>query len=215
MLAFKTLMQRYAQPSTEIDDIDAPEPSPVYVSRQCSADGCRQKARKGGRHCKKHNTTCVLRHYARKKSTINQKRRAATKDRPEAKRAADIARAKLYVALSRGKLEKRPCVRCGRTDVTAYIAEPAQWSKVVWVCREDRAGVVEGIVCRERERQAMMEQRKRMEHGVAAFRELPEDVQAAIRDKASRAPIPRLGRTLTEDSPLFLQRLVTEVERLT
>ena len=78
--------------------------------------------------------------HERYRKERNARRHTRADDRDETARAKDSVRAKLLVAISRGKLTKAPCVVCGGYDeLTAYIADPARWHEVVWVCRDHRA----------------------------------------------------------------------------
>ena len=65
---------------------------------------------------------------------------------------------------------------------------------------------------RERELRERDAYAVRRDAALAVFDALPADVQAAIRERAARGP---MGLTLSAESPLFLQRVVAEVEQLT
>ena len=79
------------------------------------------------------------RSHARHRTVRNLHRRDRAAGRDDDTQARDNARAKLGVTLARGTIVKEPCLVCGgRTNVTAYIANPALWREVLWVCREHR-----------------------------------------------------------------------------
>ncbi len=194
----------------EIDDL---APPPRQFVRTCSAKDCPRIACPGAWYCKQHNAAAAQAWRARNRTSHKAKRREVAANRTEEARAADNARAKLAVYIARGKISRQPCIepRCASDDVTAYIADPAQWRTPTWVCRDHRHATVEDMERRERELQNRDAYAVRRDVALAIFDALPADMQAAIRERAARGP---MGLTLSPESPLFLQRLVAEIERL-
>jgi hypothetical protein len=110
----------------------------LEVKRRCARAQCGRQARAGGRYCCGCFAEASRSSHARHRRERNARRRDRSALRDASARARDCARAKLYVAISRGKIRKDVCSVCGRDEVTALIADPARWWEVVWICREDR-----------------------------------------------------------------------------
>lgn len=202
-----------ARPGIFSDDIiDDFTPSPPRFVRLCCAKGCRENARLGGRYCKQHHAGASRDRHERQRTVINAKRRDDAAKRTDEERIADTARAKLAMALKRGKLMRSHCVVCGSSKTTAYIADPVQWRTVIWVCRDHRGQLVDDIVDRERQLRKRNEQAARREHFLVIFNQLPANLQATVRDCASRDPFGI--RPLTEEAPLYWHQLIRETEKL-
>lgn len=167
-----------------------------YAERPCGRANCAEKRRSGGRYCGSCFAAANRRSHTTHRRERNARRRDRAARRDESARAQDCARAKLYVAISRGKLKKEPCVKCGSHEVTALILDPARWREVVWICREDRG---EEIV-----RRPPVDAKER-ESVLAAVAALPRDVRERLYDVAARGPA---GIRLAADAPLFIMRLI-------
>jgi hypothetical protein len=202
-------MGQNRQQAHVIDEIEPP--APLRRKRRCCTKGCEKPARIGAATCNECNAAAFRRWHKKNRAKLKAKRRTAAMHRSEGARAADSARAKLAMAIKRGKLRKGACVECGSPRVTAYIADPAQWQSVVWVCRDHRSAVIHGIEDRARQHREREAQTLRRERLLAAFDALPPDVQATIRERAARGP---MGLLLTPEAPLYQQRIVDEVDRL-
>jgi hypothetical protein len=173
--------------------------------RRCGRTECAEKRRSGGRYC----GGCFAAANRRSHATHRRERNARRRDRAALRnnwtRASDCARAKLYVAISRGKLKKEPCVKCGSEKVTALILDPARWADVVWICREDRGEELARRLGSEAalgENVAWMKERAAV---LAAVASLPNDVRTRLYDIAARGPS---GIKLASDAPLFIMRLI-------
>lgn len=193
---------------------DPPAPLPLRPTRPCDVENCSEVARTGGRRCRAHHRLDVRKWRSQNTTTIKARQRDVAADRDGDKRAADSARAKVAMALKRGKITKGFCLepRCARTEVTAYIADPAKWREIVWVCRDHRDELIRGIVERERARTKRDAWKTKREWAVSVFGTFPPEEQAAIRTLAARNPVFR-DRELAVDSPLYLSKLVSEVEK--
>lgn len=173
--------------------------------RRCGRADCAEKRRTGGRYCGDCFAAANRRSHATHRRERNARRRDRAAVRNDWARARDCARAKLYVAISRGKLKKAPCVKCGSDEVTALILDPARWREVLWICREDRD---EQIACRlagpvfPGEHAAWTKER---EAALAAIAALPIDTRERLYDIAARGPA---GIKLSADAPLFSMRLI-------
>jgi hypothetical protein len=203
---------RKIAPIDPLDDISAPPPS--RFAKPCGIENCPDVARPGGWRCRAHHRLDVRQWRSQNTTTIKARRRNTAAARDEDKRVADSARAKVAMALKRGKITKGLCVepRCASAEVTAYIADPTKWREIVWVCRDHRAAVVEGIAERERARVKQDAWKTKREWALFVFETLPPGLQAEIRTLARRNPIFR-DRVLEVDSPLYLSKLVSEVEK--
>jgi hypothetical protein len=114
---------------------DLPELPASRSIKLCDVENCREAARPGGWRCCAHHRLEVRRWRSRNHTTINARRRNVAADRDGDKRAADSARAKVAMALKRGTIARGHCTVCGSLKTTAYIADPAKWREIVWVCR--------------------------------------------------------------------------------
>jgi hypothetical protein len=193
----------------EIDDLTPPPP--LQIMRPCSVPGCRHRARAGASECRECNAAKQARWYERNRGKKLHQRRTAAQYRDHQEKLADSARAQLYVYLSRGKIKRGSCVECCSAKVTAYIPDPTQWRKVVWVCRDHRTAVVEGIVDRERQLRERDDRATRREQLFAVFERLPAAEQARIREHAARGPA---GLRLAPEAPLYLMQLLAETEKI-
>lgn len=181
------------------------------VRRECGADGCVRPRRSGGRHCREHHAAAVAVWYRRNRRAINARRRDVAAQQPEEAHEAHRARAKVARDLKRGKLRRGACVECGRDEVTAYIADPARWREVVWVCRDCRPAFVERKADEARRQREREEWAQRRERALARFQVLDESERLRVEERARHDPF-GLGE-LTPEAPLYWQRLVREVER--
>jgi len=197
-------------PVDELDDLN-PAPGPyLQLIRFCGARGCRRRTRPGGRHCPEHHAAAARRWREGERAAINTRRRDLAQDRSEAQRERDSARAKLSMALKRGKIAKRGCQVCGTASVTAYQPDPKRPLDVVWLCRDDRADYIgqrEEVATAARARD---EWQARREAAFSTLALLPPEVQAEIMALATRGPA---GLRLSAESPLYSQQLVLCVER--
>jgi len=175
------------------------------MKRRCGRSGCTEQRRNGGRYCGGCFAAANRRSHAAHHSERNARRRDRAAERSAGARARDSARAKLYVAIARGKIAKGVCVTCGRGEVTAYIADPKRWREPVWMCRADRSEEMKprgGAAKRALEEEAWA---KRRDAALAAIAALPADVRARLYEIAAQGPA---GVRLAPDAPLFVQRLV-------
>lgn len=202
----EALAVRNYAPIDELDDVGPPPPLPLI--RYCGARGCRRRARPGGRHCAACHVAAVRRWRKRHRGKLTIRRRDASAVRDDGARARDSARAKLAMALRRGKLTRGACVVCGGRDVVALIAEAARPLDVTWVCRDDRQTL------RERERDAEAQrvsaaaqaawhdERARV---LAAIDLLPPAERTRLRVTAVQGPA---GVRLSPEAPLYTINLV-------
>jgi hypothetical protein len=117
----------------------------------------------------------------------------------------DSARAKLYVAIARGKMKKAPCAVCGCADVTAFIIDPERWWEAIWICREDRNEEIArrlSTAILPQQADAHIHERDVVLRIVAL---LPENVRLRLYDIAARGPA---GIRLDADAPLFIMQLL-------
>ncbi len=127
----------------DFDLLDKPTPPLPEVFRLCGAPGCRRHARTSGRYCSTCHAAAVRRWRDGDRAAINERRREAAAKRTELRRARDVARATLAMAIKRGKIERRPCAVCAARNVTAYQYDPARPLDVTWVCRAHRAAWID------------------------------------------------------------------------
>lgn len=202
---------RKFEPLDELDDLGPPPPLPLI--RYCGTRGCRRRARSGGRHCPACHTAAVRRWRERHRNELVVRRRDAAAFRDDQTRARDSARAKLAMALGRGKLVRGACTVCGTADVEALIGDPRRPLDVVWVCRADRPVI--------RERQFEAERRRAYEarqaawyderdHALAAIELLPPAERAELHATAARGPA---GIKLSPLAPLYTENLVRVFQR--
>jgi hypothetical protein len=116
------------------------------------------------------------------------------------------------MALKRGTIQRSHCAECGSLKTTAYIADPAKWREIAWVCRDHRDDLIAGILEREQAREKQDAWKIKREWAFSVFEAMPPEMQAEIRTLALRNPIFR-DRDLASDSPLYLSKLVSEVEK--
>jgi len=193
-------------PLDELDDL--PLPAPLPLIRFCGARGCKRRARPGGRHCTACHAAAVRRWREEHRRGLAVRRRDAAADRDDDARARDSARAKLAMALRRGTIARGCCRECGDSEVMGLIADPAQWRKVVWVCREHRET--------ELERRREVDERRAYEAKQAIWYDerarvlaelelLPPDERARLSAVAVNGPA---GMQLNPGSPLYVMNLV-------
>ncbi|MGP0092615.1 MAG: hypothetical protein ACLPKB_22160 [Xanthobacteraceae bacterium] len=177
--------------------------------RSCSKPGCRRPPRADGRYCKPCFAAANRDSHDRHRKQRNARRRSRARYRDDDARAKDAARAKLYVAIARGKEQRKPCVVCKRwEDLTAYIADPARWREAVWICREHRA---DEIARRTPAPDPLELWRRRREAALAAIAALPEAERDRLHRIAAQGPA---GLRLSPQAPLFLIQLVNAYEKL-
>ena len=175
--------------------------------RRCAHGKCRRRPRPEGRYCQLCHAAANRRSHRKHRKERNARRRDRTKNRDEAARARDSARAKLAVALARGKITKGTCIVCQRHDgLIAYIADPRRWSEVVWACREHRLEVTTlpstGIEPSKNTAEKWARQR---EAAFVAVDSLPEEDRECLYEIAGRGPA---GVRLSPEAPLFAIQLV-------
>jgi hypothetical protein len=162
-----------------------------------------KRRRIGGRYCRDCFAAANRRSHQRLRRERNARRRDRARERDVVTRDRDSARAKLFVAIARGKMRKSPCVICGLAKVTAFIVDPARWWEVVWICREDRAAEMTRRLstpvtltpCLEKERDAVR----------AEVASLPEPLRLRLHAIAAKGPA---GTTLAPDAPLYVMQLM-------
>jgi len=201
---------RNIAPIDPLDDI--PMPAPLRPTKRCDVEKCRNIARPGGWRCRAHHLLDVRRWRSKNHTTIKARRRNVAAARDGDKRAADSARAKVAMAIKRGKIERGYCTECGSLKATAYIADPANWHEIAWVCRDHRDECIRGILEREQAREKQDAWKIKREWAFSVFEAMPPKMQAEIRTLARRNPIFR-DRDLASDSPLYLSKLVSEIEK--
>lgn len=188
----------------EVDELPPPRP----LNRYCGAKGCRKRARPGGRHCAPCHAASVRRWREGHAYELAVRRRDAAGARSGDARARDSARAKLAMALRRGKIARGHCVVCGSKDVMALIEDAQRPLDVVWACRADRELAREQRNDAAAERTAAAEHEKWLLERARALAEI-ELLDVADRERlyelARRGPA---GLRLSPESPLFAINLV-------
>jgi hypothetical protein len=116
------------------------------------------------------------------------------------------------MAIKRGTIARGHCAECGSLKTTAYVADPAKWREIAWVCRDHRDELIRGILEHEQAREKQDAWKNKREWAFSVFDNMADEVQAEIRMLAHRNPIFR-DRDLAIDSPLYLSKLVSEVEK--
>jgi len=190
---------RNIAPIDPLDDL--PPPLPLRQCRFCDVENCREVARAGGRRCRAHHLRDVRKWRSKHHTAIKARRRDAAADRDAEERAADSARAKVAMALKRGTIARGHCAECGSLKTTAYIADPAIWREIVWVCRDHRDEHIRGALEREQAREKQDAWKTKREWAFSVFGGMAAEVQAEIRSLALRNPVfPDMD--LASDSPL-------------
>lgn len=141
------------------------------------------------------------------------RRRDAAGFRDAETRARDSARAKLAMALRRGKVVRGACTVCGTADVEAAIGDPRRPLEVVWVCRADRPAIREREVEAEARRAYDARQRAwydERDQALAAIELLPPAERAQLEALAARGPA---GIKLSPLAPLYTENLVRAFRR--
>jgi len=188
----------------ELDEL----PVPRSLNRYCGAHGCRRRARPGGRHCSLCHAASVRRWRDAHAFELAVRRRDAAGARDDDARARDSARAKLAMALRRGKLTRGFCAVCGSKDAVALIPDPRRPFDVAWACRPHREIMWER--CREDTerltssgRQAEMNvERARL---LAAIADLEPVERASLHVQAQRGPA---GIRVSAEAPLYTMNLI-------
>jgi hypothetical protein len=162
--------------------------------------------------CRAHHLLDVRRWRSQNHTTIKARRRDVAANRDGEKRAADSARAKLAMAIKRGTIRRSHCAECGSLKTTAYIADPAKWREIVWICRDHRDEHIRGVLEREQARERQDAWKIKREWAFSVLEAMPPEMQAEILTLARRNPIFR-DRDLEIDSPLYLSKVVSEVEK--
>jgi hypothetical protein len=229
--------QRSFKALDELDELPIKPLQPLY--HFCSRTGCRRRRRQSGRYCLLHHNEVTERWRDSNRRLINLRRRNAGSSGLEEQqkgaqfeRARATARAKLYVAIARGKVVKEPCQECGLSDVpfqratrttkgvgnatgraraqvTAYMPDINSPLSVMWLCRECRRDGIDRIErLRTLEEGRVQEERRRRRAEEALTSFLPE-VRSALEAETLDALPPLLRRAGT---PLYQQMLVRTVE---
>jgi hypothetical protein len=173
--------------------------------RSCSKPGCRRPPRAEGRYCKPCFAAANRDSHDRHRAQRNARRRDRARYRDDDARTTDSARAKLYVALARGKEHRKPCVVCkSPQDLTAYIADPARWREALWICRTHRSDEIARRTAPPEVDPALAWQAER-EAALAAIAGLPEAERTRLYAIAARGPA---GIVLRPEQLLFTIRLV-------
>ncbi len=173
--------------------------------RICSKPRCKNTPTPDGRYCKACFAAANRASHERHHKERNARRRTRADYRDDTARANDSARAKVFVAIARGKMLKGRCVHCSCwDDITALILDPAKWREVVWVCRDHRADEIARRTTPPPVDPAVVWQTER-ERALAAIATLPESQQAALRAVAARGPA---GMVIAPEAPFFTIRLV-------
>jgi hypothetical protein len=191
-----------------VDELDDPSPPQLPLIRFCGALNCRRRARTGGRHCTVCHAAAVRRWRDERHRELAVRRRDAAALRDEDARARDSARAKLAMAIRRGKIARDRCRFCGSKDVIALMADPAKALQVQWVCRADRQAEIGRRRVDEARRTAATAQSgwecDRAE-ALAAVALLPPPIQVQLAAIAARGPG---GLQLSPEAPLYVMQLV-------
>ena len=123
-------------------------------------------------------------------------------------RARDLARAKLAMAIRRGKISRDRCPFCGSADIIAMMADVARPLEVRWVCRATRQAELERQRA-EQTRQVATAAQSGWEHEraatLAAIARLPPAQRARLEAIAARGPG---GLRLAPEAPLYVMGLV-------
>jgi len=202
----EALIVRKFAPIDELDDIGLPPPLPLI--RYCGARGCRRRARMGGRHCPGCHAAAVRRWREHHSAELAVRRRDATVFRNDDARARDSARAKLAMALRRGKLTRGTCAVCGASAVVGLIVDPNRPLEVVWVCIADRQAARERQRDEEAQRAAGVAQAAwyvERATALAAIELLPPAERAQLHALAARGPA---RMRLSPEAPLYVMNLV-------
>jgi hypothetical protein len=178
--------------------------------RSCSSPACRHPARRDARTCALCNAAAFRRWYKRHRKDVLADRRAAADARSEEQRARDTARAKLATAIRRGTIVRESCRLCNEPDVTAYIADPAEWRKVIWLCREHRAEEIARLTAPSQEALLAAKTACR-EAALASIAALAKPERARLHAIAACGPA---GLLLTPEAPLYTIRLIRAYEAL-
>jgi hypothetical protein len=178
--------------------------------RSCSSPACRHPARRDARTCALCNAAAFRRWYKRHRKGVLADRRAAADARSEEQRARDTARAKLATAIRRGTIVRESCRLCNEPDVTAYIADPAEWRKVIWLCREHRAEEIARLTAPSQEALLAAKTACR-EAALASIAALAKPERARLHAIAACGPA---GLLLTPEAPLYTIRLIRAYEAL-
>ena len=191
-----------------VDELDDSSPPQLPLIRFCGAEGCRRRARAGGRHCTVCHAAAVRRWREVNHRELAVRRRDATALRDAESRARDSARAKLAMAIRRGKVTRDQCRFCGSGDVIAIMADPNRPLEVQWVCRADRQAELERQRADKARQVAVAAQsdweRERTET-LAAIALLPPAERGQLEAIAARGPG---GLRLTPEAPFYLIQLV-------
>jgi hypothetical protein len=166
--------------------------------------------RRDARTCALCNAAAFRRWYTRHRKDVLADRRAAADARSEEQRARDTARAQLAMAIRRGTIVRESCRLCNEPNVTAYIADPAKWRTVVWLCREHRAAEIARLRAPSQE-ELLATRTARREAALASVAVLPEAVRAQLHAIAACGPA---GLLLTPEAPLYTIRLISAYEAL-
>jgi hypothetical protein len=178
--------------------------------RTCSSPACRRPARVGGRTCALCNAAAFRRWYDRHHKEIRIERRTAAADRTTQERARDCARAKLAMAIRRGTIVRKYCLRCNEPKVTAYITDPANWREVIWLCRDHRADEIARLTAPSEE-EIIAARAARREAAFAGIAALTGSERTRLHTIAARGPA---GISLEPEAPLYTIRLVQAYESL-
>lgn len=190
--------------SDEVDEL----PPPRLLNRYCGAKACRRRARSGGRHCALCHAASVRRWREGHAQELAVRRRDAAEARSDLARARDSARAKLAMALRRGKIVRGHCVVCGSKDVMALIEDVERPLDVVWACRADRE------LAREQRSDAAAKRAAAAEHEKWVLERARVLAEIELLDVADRERLYEharhgpAGLRLSLESPLFAINLV-------
>jgi hypothetical protein len=178
----------------------------MYATRRlCSKPGCHRPPRADGRYCNPCFAAANRDSHDRHRAQRNARRRGRARYRDDDARARDSARAKLYVAIARGKEHRKPCVVCkGWEDLTAYIADPTHWREAVWICRTHRSDEIARRTAPPEVDPTVAWQTER-EAALAAIARLPVTERTRLYAIAAQGPA---GIILRPEQPLFTIRLV-------
>jgi len=196
-----------------LDDIDE-LPPPRPLDRYCGAPGCRRRVRPGGRHCSSCHAASVRRWREEHAHELAVRRRDAAGTRDDETRGRDSARAKLAMALRRGKISRGHCTICGAKDAMALIEDWRRPLEITWACRADRETARErrredaALHVAEAERVLWLDERAR---ALAGIETLAADDRALLHHLAGRGPA---GLRLSPESPLFVINLVRQFQSL-
>jgi hypothetical protein len=124
--------------------------------------------------------------------------------------AIAIARAQVWVYLSRGKISKTPCA-CGRRDVVPTWADVSRPLEVVWRCRAHASDYRREQ--RERRSAPTAPAQIPRDEAAAQLAALPADARSRVLAFAAQLRVGGFTKQLDPESPLYRLRLAEALAR--